>query len=62
MDRDKKNRSGSLTNRSGKNENMGDRRKDSQPGAPARSNRQTKGHDESFAIKETGTKKGSNSV
>jgi hypothetical protein len=62
MDREKKNRSGGLSNHGGKNENAADRWKDSQPGAPASSKRQSKGHDESFAIKETGTKKGRNSV
>ena len=62
MDKELKNRSGSTSNRNGKNENMGDRKKKSQPGGPAKSNRQTKGNDESGPAQETGDKKGANSI
>jgi len=62
MDKELKNRSGSVSNRNGKNENRGDRKQASQPGGPNKSNRQTKGNDESGPVKENGAKKGPNSV
>lgn len=62
MDKEHKNRSGSQSNRTGKSENSGDRRRTHLPGAPAKSNRQTKGRDESGPVTEKGTKKGPNSV
>lgn len=58
MSKEKTNRS-----ESGRNtENKNDRRQTNQPGAPAKSNRQTKGRDESGQVEETGTKKQANSV
>ena len=62
MDKELKNRSGSLSNDNGKNENVGDRRREHLPGAPSKSNRQTKRRDESGPEKERGTKKGPNNV
>jgi hypothetical protein len=64
MDKEKKNRSGSISGggRNSDSENKGDRRQTHQPGAPAKSNRQTKGRDESGPVRETGTKKQSNSI
>lgn len=67
MDKEKKNRSGSQSNRNGKNENTGDRRRDHLPGAPAKSNRQTGGskrreRDESSGAERNTTKKGQNSI
>lgn len=67
MDKEKKNRSGSQSNRHGKNENTGDPRRDHLPGAPASSNRQTGGNerreeDESSGAEKNTTKKGSNSI
>ena len=62
MKRENKNRSGSRSNESGKAQNMGDRRRDNLPGAPARSNRQTKGNDESGPEKTGPEKKGPNSI
>jgi hypothetical protein len=62
MDKEKKNRSGSVSNRSGKNEGGGSRKRDHLPGAPSKSNRQTKGHDENAPEVKTGTKKGPNSI
>ena len=64
MNKDKKNRSGSLSNEGGKAANTGDRRKKHQPGAPAKSNRQTGNHerDESSGAERNTTKKGANSV
>lgn len=66
MDKEKKNRSGSMSNETGKNES-GDRAKTSQPGAPATSNRQTGGNqrrekDESDGAERNTTKKGANSI
>jgi len=62
MDKDKKNRSGSVSNRHDNTENS--RGKAQQPGAPAKSNRQTGGHerDDSSGAKRNTTKKGANSV
>ena len=64
MDKEKKNRSGSLSNDGGKTENTGDRRKSHQPGAPAKSNRQTGNHerDDSSGSERNTTKKGANSI
>lgn len=62
MDKEHKNRSGSQSNRKGKNENTGDRQRTNLPGAPAKSNRQTKRGDESGPTTETGTKRGVNSI
>ncbi len=64
MDKDKKNRSGSQSNPHKKNENKGDRRQTSQPGAPSKSNRQTGGHrkDDSDGAERNTTKKGPNSI
>ncbi len=56
--KENKNRSGSRSNDSGRTENKGDRKQTSQPGAPNKSNRQTKGNDESGPERERGTKKG----
>jgi hypothetical protein len=39
-----------------------ERKQTSQPGAPQRSNRQTKGNDESGPERKSGTKKGPNSI
>ncbi len=68
MDKEKKNRSGSVSNRSGKNENTGDRRRTNLPGAPNKSNRQTGGSnrnerdDSSRGADKNTTKKGPNSI
>jgi hypothetical protein len=62
MDKELKNRSGSVSNRSGKNENTGDKRQTSQPGASGKENRQTKTDNESKRASERGTKKGPNNV
>ncbi len=62
MDKEHKNRSGSQSNASGKNENMNDRKRESLPGAPNKSNRQTKGRDESGPERDRGQKKGPNSI
>jgi hypothetical protein len=64
MDKDKKNRSGSISNRHDKNENNTSRGKTQQPGAPAKSNRQTGNHerDDSSGSERNATKKGANSV
>ena len=63
MDKDKKNRSGSQSNRHG-NEGDNQRGKTQQPGAPAKSNRQTGDHerDDSSGAERNTTKKGANSV
>ncbi|HEY0067565.1 MAG TPA: hypothetical protein VGB46_09380 [Flavisolibacter sp.] len=58
MSKEKTNRSGSGRN----TENKNDRRQTQQPGAPAKSNRQTKGRDESGPVEKTGTKKQANSI
>jgi hypothetical protein len=64
MDKDKKNRSGSQSNPNGKNENMADRRQQYQPGAPNKSNRQSRDHekDDSSGAEKNTTKKQSNSI
>ena len=64
MEKDKKNRSGSLSNRHDKAENRGDIGKAKQPGAPAKSNRQTGDHerDESSGAERNTTKRGANSI
>jgi hypothetical protein len=60
---DNKNRSGSQSNPSGKNENRGDRYKTTQPGAPASSNKKNQQNDQSSSTEKTGgTKKGPNSI
>jgi hypothetical protein len=41
MDKNKKNRSGSQSSRSGKNENMSDRKREQLPGSPVGTNRNT---------------------
>ena len=63
MDKNKKNRSGSQSNRHG-NEGDNQRGKTQQPGAPAKSNRQTGDHerDDSSGAERNTTKKGANSV
>lgn len=60
MNRENKNRTGS--SHGDKSNDKGERRQTSQPGAPNKSNRQTKGNDESGPVRESGTKKGPNSV
>jgi len=62
MKKDQKNRTGSRSNDSNQSENKGDRKQVSQPGAPNKSNRQTKGNDESGPARESGTKRGPNSI
>ena len=59
---DNKNRSGNPSNRSGKNENRGDRYKTTQPGAPVSSNRDNKQKKESSSTERSDTKKGSNNI
>lgn len=61
MDKEKKNRSGSQSN-DGSNESRGNRHQNAQPGAPGKSNRQTKGNDENGPVKTSGDKKGPNSI
>ena len=60
--KENKNRTGSRSNDNNRTENNGDRKQTSQPGAPNRSNRQTKGNDERGPVQESGTKKGPNSI
>lgn len=62
MDKDKKKRSGSVSNRHDKAENS--RGKTQQPGAPAKSNRQTGNHErnDSSGAERNTTKKGSNNI
>jgi hypothetical protein len=68
MDKEKKNRSGSQSNRNGKNENLGDRERKQLPGVPAKSNRDTGGSkrherdDSSRGAEKNTTKKGSNNI
>jgi hypothetical protein len=68
MDKEKKNRSGSQTNRNGKNENLGDRGREHLPGSPVSSNRSTGGSkrhekdDSSKGSERNTTKKGSNNI
>lgn len=59
MDKEKKNRSGSQSNR-GSDESKGNRGKSGQPGAPAKSNRHEK--DDSNGSDRNTTKKGENAV
>lgn len=61
MEKDKKNRSGSQSNH-GSNENRGDRYRTDLPGAPEKTKRQTKSHDENESEKTSGTKKGPNNI
>ena len=61
INRENKNRTG-CSHSGGKNESRGEKKQTSQPGAPNKSNRQTKGNDESGPVRESGTKKGPNSV
>ena len=66
MDKEKKNRSGSQSNRSGKSETERSKRQTTQPGAPKRSNRQTGDHERDDSTPRGAdrntTKKGGNSV
>ena len=64
MDKDKKNRSGSMSNRHDKAENRETKGKTNQPGAPVKSNRQTGEHerDDSSGAKRNTTKRGENGV
>lgn len=64
MDKEHKNRSGSESNRNSDN-NKGERRQTSQPGAPQKSNRQTGDHekdDSNRGAERNTTKKGANSI
>jgi hypothetical protein len=63
MDKELKNRSGSMSGE-GKSKGRGDAKQKSQPGAPQKSNRQTGGHrkDESHGAEKNTTKKGANSI
>jgi hypothetical protein len=67
MEKNKKNRSGSLSNAGSTNENSGGRRRDPLPGAPAKSNRQTGDSkryekDDSSGAERNTTKRGANSI
>jgi hypothetical protein len=62
MDKNKKNRSGSISNAGNKRSGKEDRGRTHLPGAPSKSNWQTKGHDEHKPERESGTKKGPNSI
>jgi hypothetical protein len=64
MDKDKKNRSGSISNPRKDQDNKHERRQTSQPGAPSKSNRQTGNHrkDESHGSDRNDTKKGQNAI
>jgi hypothetical protein len=64
MDKDKKNRSGSVSNENRKQKGRGDAKQKRQPGAPPKSNRQTGGHEknESHGAAKNTTKKGANSI
>jgi hypothetical protein len=53
-----KERTGSRSNDTSRTKNAGDHKQTSQPGAPNKSDRQTKGNDESRPERESGTKKG----
>jgi hypothetical protein len=67
MDKDKKNRNGSMSNK-GAGENAGEKGRTHLPGAPAKSNRQTGGSnrnerdDSSRGAEKNTTKKGPNSI
>jgi hypothetical protein len=63
MKKEEKNRSGSRSNDNNRSENSsGDRRQKEQPGAPAVSNRQTKGEHGEEVDKKVDSKKGPNSI
>jgi hypothetical protein len=62
MDKSYKNRSGSQSNASGKTENTNDRKRESLPGSPGKSNRQTKGRNENGSERDRDEKKGPNSI
>lgn len=62
MDRENKNRSGGSHDGGSNSNQKGERKQTSQPGAPNKSNRQTKGHDEMHPERESGEKKGPNSI
>jgi len=67
MDKDKKARSGTLSDAGKKNQGGGGRGKTEQPGAPMKSNRQTGGNDrrerdDSHGAEKNTTKKGSNNI
>lgn len=65
MDSEQKNRSGSQSNRNGNTESRGEKKQTSQPGAPAKSNRQTGDHerdDSSRGAERSTTKKGAISI
>jgi hypothetical protein len=68
MDKEKKNRSGSESNRNGKNQNQGDRGRKTLPGSPVSSNRNTGGSkrherdDSSRGTERNTTKKGANNI
>lgn len=64
MDKNLKNRSGSLSNEN-KGTDKGERKQKSQPGAPSKSNRQTGNHerdDSNSGADRNTTKKGANSI
>ena len=63
MDKELKNRSGTQSNEGKKNQGGGGRKRDELPGAPAKSNRQTKGrNEENISQRQSGTKKGPNNI
>jgi hypothetical protein len=65
MDKELKNRSGSQSDKSKKNKNKGDNRRDNLPGSPVKSNKQTGGHerdDSSKGADKNTTKKQQNSI
>lgn len=64
MNKNKKNRSGSMSNEEYREDAKNARKRTSQPGAPAKSNRQTGGNkkDDSEGIRKQTTKKGPNSI
>lgn len=68
MDKEKKNRSGSISNEGGRADNRGGRRRGNLPGAPSKSNRQTGGStrkerdDSNRGAERNTTKKGPNSI
>lgn len=64
MDKNKKNRSGSQSNETGKNENRSSKKQVDQPGAPQKSNRHTgeRRRDESEGSDMQTSKKGPNSL
>lgn len=65
MDKNLKNRSGSLSNESKGTDKGGNRKQKSQPGAPGKSNRQTGDHerdDSNGGAERNTTKKGANSI